>query len=186
MAVASAAQGRRKGEVSRTQMAAVEAAASNPRAENDGLYGRLLDQVVGQLAVERAEPRGGLAAAGQAVRGTAWAGYRNGRARLASAAAAYLTWLAPPKDWATFETEQVGGRRPIGWRSPAGESIVDLLGGGSIYVKGLVPAVRELHPDAAVIRAMDLLAPTRSVAYQRGAPAVPLLESEWWFAEDGR
>lgn len=65
----------------------------------DGRYHRLLDEVVHRLAGSGADATAALAIAGQVVRTTIWAGYRSGRARLASAAASYLTWLAPPGDW---------------------------------------------------------------------------------------
>lgn len=166
--------------------AAVEAAAAAPARGNEDLFPTLLDRVVGQLVTSRAEPTSALAIAGQVVRGTAWATYRNGRARLASAAAAYLTWLAPPEPWLGFEVPPIAGRQPIGWRAASGEVLIDLLGGGHVYVKQLV---RELarRDEATAIRAIDLLHPRASVAHAPGAQPVALPESPWWFApEDER
>ena len=160
--------------------AAVEMAAAVPNPKNEDLYPRLLDEVVARLVSERMEPTAALAVAGHVVRGTQWASYRTGRIRLASAAASYLTWLAPPAGWTPAPAPAITGRQPVAWCSPAGETIVDLLGGGRTYVKQLAhPLARLGHFDA--VRAIDLVAPTKSVAYPSGAHSLPLVESEWWF-----
>ena len=160
--------------------AAVEVDASTPNPKNEDLYPRLLDEVVARLLSERMEPTAALAVAGHVVRGTPWASYRTGRIRLASAAASYLTWLVPPANWTPGTAPAIAGRQPVAWCSPAGETIVDLLGGGRTYVKQLAHPLARLGHFAAV-RAIDLVAPTKSVAYPSGAHSLPLVESEWWF-----
>jgi hypothetical protein len=172
-------------DAARCGMAEIEAAAAAPNPGNDQLYVRLLDQVVDELVARGAEPTEALGAAGRAVKGTPWAGYRNGRARLASAAATYLTWLVPGNSWTHFDAGEVEGRRPVGWQSAGGETVVDVLGGGRANT-GIVRQVRDLHPEAAVIRVLDLLAPRRSVAYPKGAPPVQLVDTPWWFEGAGR
>lgn len=169
----------------RCGMAELEAAAAAPNESNDQLYARLLDQVVGELAARGAEPIEALGAAGRAVKGTPWAGYRNGRARLASAAATYLTWLVPGSGWTHFDAGEVEGRRPVGWQSASGETVVDVLGGGRASSR-IVRRVRDLYPEVTAIRVLDLLAPRRSVAYPKGMPSVPLVETPWWFEGAGR
>jgi hypothetical protein len=163
---------------------AVEAEAASPRT--DDLYPRLLDQVVRELALDGAGPAAALAAAGRAVRSTPWAGYRTGRARLASAAASYLTWLAPPAPWTAIDVPEIAGRRPVGWSSPGGEVLIDLLSGGTRDIKRLMRAAGAAGIDFVAVRALDLLAPTRSTAYPKGGLPLPLPESPWWFAGGAR
>lgn len=169
----------------RQEMAEAEVEAATPNPRNDQLFAQLLDRVVGELAADGAEPTEALAAAGRAVKGTAWAGYRGGRARLASAAAAYLTWLAPTEGWKYFDAGEVAGRRPIGWQSPEGVAIVDVLGGGQAYTR-IVRQVRAHYPEAAAIRVLDLLAPRRSRAYPKVSSSVPLVDTPWWFEGSAR
>lgn len=180
MAVTMLEKGGRERSAGRREMAEVEAAAAAPNPKNDQLYAQLLDQVVGELAARGASPTEALAAAGRAVKGTAWARYRSGRARLASAAAAYLTWLAPTGGWEHFDAGEVAGRRPIGWQSPEGEVIIDVLGGGQAYTR-IIRQVRATRPEAAVIRVLDLLAPRRSQAYPKASTSVALVDTPWWF-----
>lgn len=167
-----------------TDRSAAQAEAALPR--DDRLYPRLLDQLVRELAVCRAEPTAALAAAGRLVRGTSWAGYRSGRARLASAAASYLTWLAPPTPWAAVELPEIAGRRPIGWRSVNGDVLIDLLSGGPRDVKRFMRVVGELGIEFTAVRALDLLAPTRSTAHEKGKLPMALRESPWWFTGSGQ
>lgn len=163
---------------------AAEVAAAAPA--EDGRYHRLLDEVVRRLAIAGAEPTAALAVAGQVVRDTTWAGYRNGRARLASAAASYLTWLAPPGDWKYTELSLVGERRPVGWRSPDGELVVDFLDVAPRAIKACVRGVEKMEMSPVAIRALDLMAPTRSTAYLGTAAPVALAETRWWFAGGAR
>jgi hypothetical protein len=156
-----------------------EIEAGAPRDEV--LYGQLLDRVVLRLACEALSPSSALAIAGQEVRGTAWSGYRSGRARLASAAAAYLTWLAPPPSWTPQPFGEIGTRHPIAWTSPVGDVLVDLLAGGALYAKSLVPAVRAAAEGPVVVRLLNVLAPMQSSAYLPNGQIVPLVGSAWWF-----
>lgn len=163
---------------------AAEVEASVPAEE--GRYHRLLDEAVHRLAAARAEPAAALFVAGQVVRGTSWAGYRNGRARLASAAASYLTWLAPPKCWRYVELAPVSGRRPLGWASPEGDLVVDFLDVAPRAVKGCVRAVEKKAMAPVAVRVLNLLAPTHSVVHVPGASPIALYESKWSFGEGAR
>ena len=156
-----------------------EIEAGAPRDEV--LYGQLLDRVVLRLACEGGSPTSALAIAGQEVRGTAWAGYRSGLARLASAAASYLTWCAPAPSWAPHPFGEVGNRHPIAWTSPVGDVMVDLLAGGALYAKSLVPVVRAAAEGPVVVRLLNMLAPMQSSAYLPNGQIVPLVGSAWWF-----
>lgn len=184
MNVVQTASCQRRGMETTIDRADVEAASALPAPGNEELFPVLLDRVVGRLVESRAEPTRALWIAGQVVRGTPWARYRNGRARLASAAATYLTWLAPPESWKAFAAPKVGNRRAIGWRAPSGEVIVDLLGGGSAYVKALVKDLAPLCPEATAIRAIDLLHPRASTAYEPNALAALLPDTCWWFTRE--
>lgn len=100
--------------------AAVQVVAAKPRSS--AVLPQLRDKVVLDLVEgDRAPATDALAAAGRAVRGTSWAGYRSGRCRLATMAASYLRWLAPPATWSFVGAPSVSGRRAVAWLSPAGE-----------------------------------------------------------------
>ena len=161
----------------------IEIEAASPR--DPTLYPRLLDEVVHLVATGVSGEAPALVAAGQVVRGTPWAGFRTGRARLASAAAAYLNWMAPPRPWAYEAAVIIEGRRPLAWRCPEGV-LIDLLGAAGQPTRSLVPAARAAVPGSLVVRVLDLTAPTRSVYYEAGGAALPLLGSPWWFEGGAR
>jgi hypothetical protein len=92
---------------SKAEWREIEIEAAKPRGPD--LYPILLDRVVERLTDEDPDPTRALALAGQVVLGTPWAGFRSGRNRLASAAAAYITWIAPPEPWSKVCVDTVGG-----------------------------------------------------------------------------
>jgi hypothetical protein len=162
----------------------VEIEAAWPK--NEDLYPSLLDQAVHLMTAGGIEPTSALSVAGRVVRGTPWAGFLSGKGRLASAAASYLTWLAPPSSWQAVDVPRVDGRLPVGWMSPSGELVVDLLFGAGRIPRGLVPLVKAAAPTYSVIRLLNLTAPTQSVAYLPGGAIQPLNETQWWFEGEAR
>jgi hypothetical protein len=165
--------------VNESERSEIQVKASTPR--DPALFGQLLDRVVHELVLGQPDPTRALALAGRAVHSTPWAGYRTGRARLATAAAAYLSWLAPPEPWVTVEVAAVSSRRPIGWRSPEGALVIDVLAAGSREVTSLGRAVLRAGTGAVAIRSLDVTAPARSKVFVTGVMPMMLAESDWVF-----
>lgn len=168
---------------------AVQVAAAKPA--DTAVFPRLLDQVVVELVASGGAPSAALGVAGRAVRGTTWAGYRNGRNRLASMAASYLRWMAPPEAWGAADPRSVSGRTAFPWVSPAGELIVDLLDVGDVeghtlaaafHAHGLARAA-ELGSGVHLVgvRLMRLTSPTSSVLYTTRQRQAPLTATPYWF-----
>lgn len=168
---------------------AVQVAAAKPA--DPALFPALLDRVVAQVVQAGSKPTAALGVAGQVVRGTPWAWYRTGRSRLASTAAAYLRWMAPPEDWTVGEVLEVSGRAGFTWVSPAGELIVDLLDVGDVAGHTLAAAfhdhgaarVAELGPDVHLVgvRLMRLSNPTSSVLCTTPQRQALLTTTPYWF-----
>lgn len=163
---------------------AVQVAAARPRST--AVLPHLLDRVVLELVDgARAPSTGALSAAGRAVRGTSWDGYRTGRARLATMAASYLRWLAPPATWSLAGTPTAGGRRSLAWLSPSGELLIDLLDVGDTDGHTLVERLFAYGVSAAGqlagVRLLRLSAPTTSVIYTTPERQQPLTDSPYWF-----
>jgi hypothetical protein len=158
----------------------IELGAAFPR--QDGHYPAFLDEVVHQMCARSLGPTAALGVTARVLQGTNWAGYRSGKARLASGAASYLTWLAPPAEWSYVPLAPVGERRPVGWRSPGGELIADVLAGDNAYVRRFSAAsVKAAVPDVAAVRVLNLLAPRHSVALLASGKTNPLVDTPWWF-----
>jgi hypothetical protein len=164
--------------------AELELQAAYPREE--GRYPQLLDHVVHAMCAQALEPISALVVTSAILRGTNWASYRNGRTRLASAAASYLTWLAPPTGWIYKDVGVVGDRRPLGWVNTDGELLIDLLAGGQIDPRRGAGPVVAAYRDAVAVRVLNLLAPRQSVVHHGTRQVGPLLESPWWFEGSGR
>ncbi len=161
--------------------AAVQVRSRRPRQGH--ALEELLDRVVASL-VEGGRPgTAALEAAGRAAVGTPWSGYRNGRNRVATLAAAYLRWLAPRDGWEHVGTLEVGGRRPLAWRSATGRLVVDLLdvdGESARLVRPAFGACGELGGPAAV-RLLRLGAPTTSLLYTSPTAHEALVGTDYWF-----
>jgi hypothetical protein len=164
-------------DVSEGERRIVEIEASAPR--NPALFGRLLDRVVDELTRGEPEASRVFAIAGVVVAGTSWSGFRSGRTRLATAAASYLNWMAPPLPWARVDLDLIiEGRRPIGWRSDD-DLLVDVLVQGEREAASFLQQLRQNGVEATALRAIDSLAPTRSKVYERGSRSVLLRDSAW-------
>lgn len=168
---------------------AVQVAAAKPA--DPAVFPVLLDRVVAQLVQTGSGPTAALGVAGQVVRHTPWAGYRTGRSRLASSAAAYLRWMAPPEDWAAGKILKVSGRTGFTWVSPDGELIVDLLDVGDVDGHTLAAALYD-HGTARAealgggvrlvgVRLMRLSNPTSSVLCTTRQRQVLLTTTPYWF-----
>ena len=161
--------------------ATVQIEARRPRSSES--LGVFLDGLVSGLAAKDEPPTAALAAAGQAVRGTPWSGYRNGRNRLATMAAAYLHWLKPGPAWTFSGALEVEDRRPLVWTGEDGRRLIDLLdvnGNAQALVGPTFLAGGEIGPLAGV-RLLRLDAPARSLFYSSPTRHERLLESDYWF-----
>jgi hypothetical protein len=167
-------------DVSEAERRIVEIEAAAPK--DPDTFGQLLDAVVDELTRGEPEPTRALVIAGRVVAGTPWAGFRSGRARLATAAASYLNWVAPPLPWVRLDLDlSVDGRRPIGWCSELGVVFVDALVHGEREAASFARKLRKSGTEMAAVRAIDVLAPTRSKVYENGQRATLLRDSAWDF-----
>lgn len=162
--------------------AAVQAATAKPRSTD--LLGRLLDETVLSLLDNGRSPTTeALAVAGRVVKDTPWRGYRSGRTRLATMAASYLRWLAPPESWSFTGSIDVAARRVMTWTAPDGIRLADLLDVGENA--GFGP-FEELFDGGDVdrlagVRVLRVGAPTTSLLYTGPNRHESLVESAYWF-----
>jgi len=158
----------------------VQIEASRPRSSSS--LETFLDELIGEMAADDDSPFSALAAAGRAVRGTPWAGYRNGRNRIATMAASYLHWLKPGASWTFSGALSVEGRRPLVWGGD-GHSLVDLLdvaGEAQALVGPTFHASANLGIIAGV-RLLRLTAPATSLLYTSPSTHQRLSETPFWF-----
>lgn len=161
--------------------AAVQVQSRRPRKGH--ALESLLDEVVATIVEDGRPGTAALEAAGRAAVGTSWSGYRNGRNRVATLAASYLRWLAPRDGWEHVGTLEVGGRRPLAWRSTTGRLVVDLLdvdGETARLVRPTFGACGELGESTAV-RLLRLDAPTASRLYTSPTAHEALVGTDYWF-----
>lgn len=161
--------------------AAIQVEASRPRSP--ATFAALLDAVVADLISQNLAPTAALAAAGRAVIGTPWAGYRNGRNRLATLAASYLHWMVPDADWSFAGVLEVGSRRPLKWTSEGGRRITDVLDldGQARSLVGAAFTAGDETGELTVVRLLRLSAPTSSLLYTTPKTHEPLMASPFWF-----
>src|SRR5690606_28163779 len=108
-----------------TDRTAVSVEASRPSGGPD-LPG-LVDQAAAAPVAPRPPSTAAPAAPGRAVPGPHPARDRTGRPRLATLAASYLRWFAPPEPWQPQPPAHLGGRHAPVWAGPDGETRIDLL-----------------------------------------------------------
>ena len=164
--------------------AAVQVASSRPRSEETLVP--LLDTVVGDLVGRGLPATAALMAAGRAVAGTSWDGYRNGRNRLATMAAAYLHWISPGSPWQFTGSFEVGGRQILVWESVDGCTIVDLLdvtGSAQALIPPTFGACAQRDGFVGV-RLVRLEAPMTSLFYKTPHSHELLAKSPYWFEVD--
>jgi hypothetical protein len=156
----------------------VEAAAP----KDPELFGQLLDLVVDRLTKGPINPVLANEIAGQVTKGTPWAGFRSGRARLATVSANYLNWLAPPLPWARIDVVATAtGRRPLGWVSAEGTVLIDLFVLNTRQGASFTRRLKVAGCTADVIRTIDITVPTRSKVLVTDARPVELVQSDWNF-----
>jgi hypothetical protein len=163
---------------------AIEVDAAAPK--NPNLQPRLLDGVVLELLKNHhADPLAALAVAGQMVRDTPWSGYRSGRARMATMAACYLTWLVPPSPWRLVDTTTMGqasqARVGFVFEGPEGQGLIDLLACGDADRRNAAEGATGCSESVVGLRLLNLSAPRQSVLYTSPHQHQPLAESAWMF-----
>lgn len=161
-----------------------ELEASAPR--DRGLYAQLLDQAVHTLAAQRAEPSSALFVAGEVVRGTPWASHKTGRARLATAAAVYLTWLAPSSPWTYDGAEIHKSRRAVRWEGPGGRVVIDVLVANHRDKAMAQRILQGAGDEVAAVRALNLSSPNTSTVFESGGAVLAIAESSWSFTPEVR
>lgn len=162
--------------------AATQVAAARPHGTNQ--LPTLLDHVVADLVNADRDPTRALAAAGRACRETTWASYKTGRNRVATMAACYLRWLAPPESWTPAGTLAVGDRTVFLWADD-GELIADVLAVGDQDVRDVVAAAFD-GADGALdaVRAVRVNSPTTSTLHTHEMNVARLVETPYWFEGD--
>lgn len=151
----------------------------------------LLDEVVAALLVpHRRQPSDALAATAAVFADSRWRSYRAGRARVATQAAVYLTWLAPPSDYRLADVAPLdSGRRSFVWKAPRARSgFADLLcpagaeEATAAHARAL--AVGSGGPVCfAQVRLLSVSAPTHSMLASADRTLVRLCDSALWFGE---
>lgn len=143
------------------------------------------------LLPQRQEPSAAITATAGVLAGSSWRSYRAGRARVATQAAVYLTWLAPPASYCCGGIlELPGGRKAFGWRPPKGRQIfADVLspagvGEGDLHQLAEA-ALRQMTETSggpvAGVRVCAVSAPTRSVLATPAGTMVELTGTGLWF-----
>lgn len=161
--------------------------------KDPALLAHLLDQTLADLLVgpDRHDPTVALGAAGRAVAGTPWSGYRTGRARLSTLCATYLAWLAPPAGWSLTEIWALG-RSAFVWSGPGGHALADVVTaappGAPVLDDELRPVVDAVVARGASlagfagVRLLALAGPRLSLLVDRSG-VTPLVDTALWFEE---
>lgn len=165
--------------------AAVALEAAVPRVPGEHLS--LLERLVLELVQPvRQPPTAALGAAGRLTKGTNRAGHRAGRARLASQAATYLNWMAPPPSWPCLGAVPAADRSALAWRVPSGQVLVDVLGCGDRSERAVIGDVFDAATglgDVAAVRLLHVGAPRVSQLYDSPSSYRPLAGTQWCFVE---
>lgn len=148
----------------------------------------LLDLVVEQLlSPARLPATAAMAATARVVRDTRWRSYRAGRAKIATQAAVYMNWLAPPADY-TMTAVEVAGRRLFVFDGPAGcfaDLLIPDLGGISsadcAVVGETFAALAETVAAFGGVRLLTVSEPTASMAAVSPTRLVALTSSPFRF-----
>lgn len=145
----------------------------------------LLDKViVTMLSQHDGDPTRVLAVTSEILRGTNWASYRNGRSRIATMAASYLRWVAPPTPWSFCRSEGLEDRRlGMRWSGSEGQ-LLDIIECQGRSDRSVAAGAANLD-DIVGVRLLRLDAPRHSIFYGVGASPVRIAETPWLFEAVG-
>lgn len=163
-----------------------DVALSASRPSPDNPMPRLLDAVVLTLLAEHGgDPTSALCVTAELLRSTTWSRYRNGRSRIATMAASYLRWNAPPSPWVFDGAVPLGEstRAGVGWRARAGR-LVDLISCDRSEDRRIATCAHPRSSSEIGLRLLNLAAPRDSLFISSSGQPTPLGETSWFFAEE--
>jgi hypothetical protein len=143
----------------------------------------LLDKVIFTMLTQHCgDPTRALTITSKVLQGSKWKNYRSGRSRIATMAASYLRWLAPPEPrWFRCSENLQNDRLGLRWSGPEGE-FVDIIECDSRADRRAAAAAAHLV-DVVGVRLLRLEAPRHSIFFTADDSPVRIAETPWLFNE---